>query len=44
MADKSLPKHQGKTAGKTLEQKRADKKAAAAAKAPASVVPRRTEH
>jgi hypothetical protein len=39
MADKSPRQHQSKTSGKSLKEKRADKKAAVSAKASGSVVP-----
>ena len=39
MADKSPRQHQSKTAGKSIKEKRADKRAAAGEKGHASVVP-----
>lgn len=39
MGDKSPRQHQTKAAGKSIKEKRADKKAAAAAKGSTSVVP-----
>lgn len=39
MADKSPRQHQSKTAGKSIKEKRAEKKAAAASKGTTSVVP-----
>ena len=39
MADKSPRSHESKTSGKTIKEKRAEKKAAAASKGSGSVVP-----
>ncbi len=40
MADKSPRQHQSKTAGKSIKEKRAEKKAAAVSKNAVSVVPK----
>lgn len=40
MADKSPRQHQSKTAGKSIKEKRAEKKAASVSKNAASVVPK----
>jgi hypothetical protein len=41
MHDKSRPTHQSKKAGKTLKQRRAQKRAAHEAQQPASIIPPR---